>query len=89
MRKLYSKLKEKWQVIKIRWQAKTPKFFKKARKTALTVGCSCIAIVGVSITPGITLDPIFIKVISYVIVACAAVAGTAQLTKDTTDEKTS
>lgn len=65
-----------------RWKAKEPAFFKKIKHFALSIGGVCVVVLGVQSVPGLQVDDIFVKVISYILVACAAVAGTSQLTKE-------
>lgn len=63
---------------KERWKKETPNFFKKLKKIALILGGSAIAAYSINMTMGLGLDLDFL---SYVIVICASVAGTSQLTK--------
>lgn len=65
-----------------RWKAESPQFFKELKVLALKIGGIGTIILGASLIPGINLDEIFIKIISYLVVACAAIAGTSQLTKN-------
>ena len=65
-----------------RLKSNSPKYFKKLRNIALQVGSGLLAIITLNSTLNLELDPIFIKIISYLLVTAAAVAGTSQLTKD-------
>jgi len=65
-----------------RWKSESPIFFKKLKKVAFSVGGSAVAIVLVNSSMSLNLNPTLISVLGYVIATCAAIAGTAQLTKD-------
>jgi hypothetical protein len=64
-----------------RWKAESPDFFKKLQKVAFSVGGSAIAVRVADTTLDLSLAPWLLSVISYIIAACVAIAGTAQLTK--------
>jgi len=65
----------------LRLKAETPKFWKKIRTGALTIGGSAIAVITINKTMDLNLLPVIITVCNYAIAACAAIAGTASLTK--------
>lgn len=65
-----------------RLKAKSPKFFNDLKKIAMFFGGTGIVIITANTTLGLTLDPIFIKVLSYLIVLCIGITGTSQLTRE-------
>jgi hypothetical protein len=69
--------------IKQRWSAKTPKFWKKVQKVAITIG----AIAGVIIAAPITLPVAVVTVASYAITVGTVAATLSQLTVETNDER--
>ena len=69
--------------IKQRWSAKTPKFWKKVQRVAITVG----AIAGVIIAAPITLPVAVVTVASYAITVGTVAATLSQLTVETNDER--
>jgi hypothetical protein len=69
--------------IKQRWCAKTPKFWKKVQKVAITIG----AIAGVIIAAPITLPVAVVTVASYAITVGTVAATLSQLTVETNDER--
>ena len=64
--------------IEQRWNAPTPKFWKRVQKAAITVG----AIAGVILTAPITLPAAVITVAGYVATAGTVAATLSQLTID-------
>ena len=68
--------------LKERWNAKTPKFWKKVQRIAIIAG----TIAGIIIAAPVTLPAAFITVAGYVAVVGTAVATTAQLTKEDNPE---
>ena len=64
--------------IKERIKSETPDFFKRLRNIALVILTSTAAAYTINSTMGLGLNLDFL---SYVIVVCAAVAGTSQLPK--------
>ena len=64
-----------------RLKEKSPKYFVKLKKYALIIGGSAGSIMLANASFGLTLDDIFIKILSYIIAICAGIAGTSQLTK--------
>ena len=69
--------------IKQRWSAKTPKFWKKVQRVAITIG----AIAGVIIAAPITLPVAVVTVASYAITVGTVAATLSQLTIETNDER--
>jgi hypothetical protein len=67
--------------IKQRWSAKTPKFWKKVQKVAITIG----AIAGVIIAAPITLPVAVVTVASYAITVGTVAATLSQLTVENND----
>lgn len=80
--KLINKLKYNWIIIKQRWKAESPEFFKKIKNTALKIGGSGLAVIAINATLPVSLPAGVITAVSYIITICAAIAGTAQLTKE-------
>lgn len=75
-------MKEIWKRLK----AETPAFWKKARTAAVSIGAAAIAVITINKTMELNILPLIITVCNYTIAACAAIAGTASLTKtDTTN----
>lgn len=70
-----------FKTLKDRWSAESPDFFKGVQKVAISLGGSALAVLGCASIPGIIIPAIVTKVCSYIIIAAAAVAGTAKLTK--------
>ena len=69
--------------IRQRWSAKTPKFWKKVQRVAITIG----AIAGVIIAAPITLPVAVVTVASYAITVGTVAATLSQLTVETNDER--
>jgi hypothetical protein len=67
--------------IRQRWSAKTPKFWKKVQKVAITIG----AIAGVIIAAPITLPVAVVTVASYAITVGTVAATLSQLTVENND----
>jgi hypothetical protein len=65
-----------------RWTAESPAFFKKLRKIALGVGGSLAAAVTANSIFGLALNSTLVTVLGYGVAVCAAIAGTAQLTRN-------
>ena len=65
----------------LRIKAETPKFWKRVRALAISVGASAIAVITINKTMELNILPVIITICNYTIAACAAVAGTATLTK--------
>lgn len=64
--------------LKERWQAKTPKFWKKVQRIAIVAG----TVAGLIIAAPVTLPAAVITAAGYVVAVGTAVATTAQLTKE-------
>jgi len=69
--------------IKQRWSAKTPKFWKKVQRVAITIG----AIAGVIIAAPITLPVAVVTVASYAITVGTVAATLSQLTVENNESK--
>ena len=69
--------------IKQRWSAKTPKFWKKVQKVAITIG----AIAGVIIAAPITLPVAVVTVAAYAITVGTVAATLSQLTVENNESK--
>lgn len=69
--------------IRKRWSAKTPKFWKRVQKIAITVG----AVAGVLIAAPITLPAAVVTVASYAITAGTVAATLSQLTVENNEPK--
>lgn len=68
--------------LKERWNAKTPKFWKRVQRIAIIAG----TIAGIIIAAPVTLPAALITVAGYVAVVGTAVATTTQLTKEDNPE---
>ncbi len=64
-----------------RFKSESPVFFKKLKKYALSIGGSSAAVLIVNASMGLNLSQTLVTVLGYVVAACAAIAGTSQLTK--------
>lgn len=69
--------------IRQRWSAKTPKFWKRVQKVAITLG----AVAGVLIAAPITLPAAVVTVASYAITAGTVAATLSQLTVENNEAK--
>jgi hypothetical protein len=68
------------EVIKYRWKAESPEFFKELKKLSIKIGSSASAVVIINSTTQLNLNINLITALSYLIAICAAIAGTSQLT---------
>ena len=68
------------KTIKKRWNAKTPSFFVGIKKMALTLGTSATAVLLVNQSFSIDLNGSILSICKYIIVVCAAMGMTSQLT---------
>jgi ABC-type transport system involved in cytochrome bd biosynthesis fused ATPase/permease subunit len=66
-----------------RWKAKTPKFWKKVQKIAITIG----AIAGVLITAPVALPAALVTLSGYAITAGAVAATLSQLTIEDNEQR--
>jgi ABC-type xylose transport system permease subunit len=66
--------------LKTRWNAKTPKFWKKVRNIAITLG----AVAGVILTAPISLPAAIVTAAGYLATAGTVAATLSQLTVDDT-----
>lgn len=69
--------------IKERWNNETPKFFRRLKRVAITLGSSATAVWVVNSSMGLGLDEIILNICKYTIAFCAAVGLTSQLTQVT------
>lgn len=69
--------------IKQRWSAKTPKFWKRVQKIAITLG----AVAGVLVAAPITLPAAVVTVAGYAITAGTVAATLSQLTIENNETK--
>jgi len=69
--------------MKERWSAKTPKFWKRVQKIAITVG----AVAGVIIAAPITLPAAVVTVATYAITAGTVAATLSQLTIESNEQR--
>ena len=69
--------------MKERWCAKTPKFWKKVQRIAITVG----AVAGVIIAAPITLPAALVTVATYAITAGTVAATLSQLTIESNEQR--
>lgn len=65
-----------------RIKANEPLFFKSLKKIAYQIGGSAAAVLTANATLTLNLNATFVTIITYVIVACVAIAGTAKLTTE-------
>ena len=65
-----------------RWNADSPKFFIQLKKAAFKIGGSVAAVLVANSTLGLNLNAVLLTCLGYVVAACVAIAGTAQLTKE-------
>jgi len=64
-----------------RFKSESPVFFKKLKKVSISIGTSFAAIIAANSAMGLNLNATFITILGYIVAACVAIAGTAQLTK--------
>jgi len=69
--------------IRQRWSAKTPKFWKRVQKIAITLG----AVAGVLVAAPITLPAAVVTVAGYAITAGTVAATLSQLTVENNETK--
>jgi hypothetical protein len=69
--------------MKERWCAKTPKFWKRVQRIAITVG----AVAGVIIAAPITLPAAVVTVATYAITAGTVAATLSQLTIESNEQR--
>lgn len=77
--KIYNLLVEIIKIIKIRYKAKSPKFFKKLKLIAIWIGGTAFAIISANATMDLGLD---VNWLSYVIAVCVGISGTSDLTRE-------
>lgn len=77
-----SKLFQFIQLLYSRIRSKTPMFWKSVQRFALSLGMSAVAVLVANGQFSLDLNPALLLVIKYTVAVCAAIAGTAQLTKE-------
>ena len=70
------------QLLYSRIISKTPLFWKRIQKLALSIGVSAVAVLVANGQFTLDLPDSLLTIIKYTIAVCAACAGTAQLTKE-------
>lgn len=70
------------KTIQDRWKSDSPKFFIELKKLALKIGGSLVAVLVANSSMNLNLNATLITALGYVVAACIAIAGTAQLTKE-------
>lgn len=75
-------MKRKTNIVLERIISKTPDFWKKVQKLALSVGISAVAVLLANDQFSLELHQSVLVVVKYSIAVCAAIAGTAQMTKE-------
>lgn len=73
---------KKLNILVERILAKTPKFWKKVQAIALSIGVSAVAVLLSNSQFVLDLPIELLTYIKYTVAVCAAIAGTAQLTKE-------
>ncbi len=81
-----------YQVVK-RWRSETPRFWKKIREFAIILGTSAVGVLGAdqlfNLQAQYGLPQIIFTIAGYVVVFCAALGLSAQITKkDNNDDDT-
>ncbi len=77
-----SKLFQFIKLLYSRTRSKTPMFWKSVQRFALSLGMSAVAVLVANGQFSLDLNPTLLLVIKYTVAVCAAIAGTAQLTKE-------
>lgn len=65
-----------------RLKSKTPKFWKQVQKLAISLGVSAVAVLLANNQFSLDLSVTILSVVKYSVAICAAIAGTAQFTKE-------
>lgn len=73
---------KKKNIVIERLLAKTPCFWKRIQKFALSIGGSAVAVLVANAQLTLDLPDSLLTIVKYVVAVCVAVAGTAQLTKE-------
>jgi hypothetical protein len=63
-------------------KSKTPKFWKQVQKLAISIGVSAVAVLMADKYFSLELPVTILSVVKYSVAICAAIAGTAQFTKE-------
>ncbi len=77
-----SKLFQFIKLLYSRIRSKTPMFWKSVQRFALSLGMSAVAVLVANGQFSLDLNPTLLLVIKYTVAVCAAIASTAQLTKE-------
>jgi len=72
----------KMESLKERWNAKTPRFWKRVQRIAIIAG----TVAGIVIAAPVTLPAAVVTAAGYIVAVGTAVATTAQLTKEDNPE---
>lgn len=72
---------EIFRTIKERWTSETPKFFRRVKRMAVTLGSSATAVWVTNETMSLELDGTILQICKYIIAFSAAMGLTAQLTQ--------
>jgi dolichol kinase len=72
----------KMESLKERWNAKTPRFWKRVQRIAIIAG----TVAGIIIAAPVTLPAAVVTAAGYIVAVGTAVATTAQLTKEDNPE---
>ena len=78
-------IKKTYTVFIERWNAKSPKFWKKTQTSAITLGTSAVSVLGADKMfelQSYGVPQIIFTVAGYVIVACATLGLASKLTKE-------
>ena len=63
-----------------RWKSESPEFWVKIKNIAKAIVIGSGAVIAISLTPGLVIDPIVVKVCSYIMTAGAFTGLSAKLT---------
>ena len=80
--KLIDTIKHNWSVLQLRWRAEKPIFWRSARNICIKIGGSAVAVLGAEKMFDLStyLPNIVFTICGYIIVACAAMGISAQMT---------
>lgn len=83
-------MKNFWKELKFRFWAKSPKFWSRVKRIAVSIGTAALAIILAERQWMLGIDPQIISICGYIVAACAGMGLSAQLTTTNTptDEKT-
>lgn len=73
-----------------RWKSETPKFWKKIRSASIIIGTSAVSVIGVdkmfNLQTEYNVPGIIFTIAGYIVVFCAAVGLSAQITKNNSND---